>query len=62
MKLFWIPLTRIMLDYWYFNWNIWVKGSVGADSNLACSKNWKRNTFKRIRRFMARGVVIKSFA
>ena len=36
MKLFWIPLTRIMLYYWYFNWNLWVKESVGVYSNWAC--------------------------
>ena len=39
MKLFWIPLTRIMLSYWYFNWNLWAKGSVRVDSNWACLSN-----------------------
>ena len=41
MKLFWIPLTRIMLAYWSFNWNLWVKGSVGVYSNWACLRNGK---------------------
>ena len=41
MKLFWIPLTRIMLDYWYFNWNLWVKGIAGFDSNWECLKSGK---------------------
>ena len=25
-----------MLDYWSFNWNIWVKGSVGVYSSWEC--------------------------
>ena len=39
MKLFWIPLTMIMLAYWSFNWNLWVKGSVGVYSNWACLRS-----------------------
>ena len=41
MKLFWIPLTRIILAYWSFNWNIWGKGSVGVYSNWACISSGK---------------------
>ena len=41
MKLFWIPLTRIMLSYWSFNCNLWVKGSVGVYSNWACISSGK---------------------
>ena len=41
MKLFWIPLTRIILPYLSFNWNLWAKGSVGVDSNWACLSSGK---------------------
>ena len=41
MKLFWIPLKRIMLSYCSFNWNLWVKGSVGVDSSWACISSGK---------------------
>ena len=30
-----------MLDYWSFHWNLWVKGSVGVDSNWACLNSGK---------------------
>ena len=30
-----------MLDYWSFNWNIWVKGSVRVYSNWECLSTGK---------------------
>ena len=30
-----------MLAYWSFKWNLWLKGSVGVDSNRACISSGK---------------------
>ena len=57
MKLFWIPLTRIMLAYWSFNWNLWVKWSVGVYSNWACLSSGKDGMVlvRRVRETLSRG-------